>query len=187
MNPPAQRIVPFVFAAAVAMSATDAFACESFVIVPEASRLVLASYDGASQNASFSGTERISGRYAIVWSGGGEDEDLLEIRFLPDAVSMGRLPQDPEQPEVILTITNRDAAVIRLLGRETTARVLEGELAGVEGKATLVIGDVETGIDSGDRWWQAAILSVERATVEREWGAPADDEGDGACLDLVDS
>lgn len=163
------------------MSFVSLAAAESVVVVPESSRLALARYDGESHDASFRGTERISGRFAIAWRNE-NDEDLLEIRFAPDGASQRRLPSDPGQSDMAITVTNRDVAVLRLVGRETAARILEGELAAIEGTATLVIGDVETGIDDGARWWQAAILSVERAKVEREWAAvDGDDDGDGGC------
>ena len=125
-------------------------AAESVVIVPESSRLALASYDGDSHDASFRGTERISGRFAIAWRNDG-DEHLLEILFLPDASSMKRLPRERDEPGLAIAVTNRDAAVMRLLGRENGARLLEGELAAIEGSATLVIGDVETGVDDDGR------------------------------------
>jgi len=158
-------------------------AAESVVIVPESSRLALASYDGDSHDASFRGTERISGRFAIAWRND-SDEHLLEIHFLPDASSMKRLPRERDEPGLAIAVTNRDAAVLRLLGRENAARLLEGELAAIEGTATLVIGDVETGVDDDGRWWQAAILSVERTRVEQEWAATEDDDeesGDDGC------
>jgi hypothetical protein len=115
------------------------------------------------------GSERLHGRFVIAWIGDREDDDALDIRFTPDAMPARLLLSDTDAVDGEITLSNRDAAVLALLGPELAARVLEGELAGVEGHATLVVEDLESVTECRESSYQARVTTVESTRVSRTW------------------
>jgi hypothetical protein len=114
-----------------------------------------------------SARERLSGRFLVAWIGDRDDDDALAVHFVPDVLPEHWLGADCDLGS--LAIVNRDEVFLGLLGPELAALVAEGEFAGVEGEATLVLDSVEREVVCRGEVGAARIILIERVRVLRAW------------------
>jgi hypothetical protein len=135
------------------------------VLAAEPTSDISASDDAPMQTAA-SARERLAGRFIIAWIGDRDDDDALEVQFIPDALPADWLAVGCDIAS--LAIANRDEAILGLIGPELAALVLEGAFAGVTGDATLVVDSVECAAGGGQAG-AARITAIESVRVRSSW------------------
>ncbi len=151
---------PLLILLAVLLGATPCLSASDGFSTEQASPLRLAN-PRHGRVAHFVGKVRLSGKFFVGWEFSGRKPAHLRAVFFPDADSTGLLPHAAESgPVRELLFPDAAQALSILLDRETSQKILAGELSSAGGEAILTIGNYRTVVECDHRWYLAELLSA---------------------------
>lgn len=112
----------------------------------------------------FIGTVQLSGEFSIHWDLINGRHRYLRVIFFPNVKSIAVLPHPVWEESVKeIIFPQAEKATSKLVGPETTQRILAEELLSATGEATVTVGSYRTVIDCDQRSYLAELISVSKS------------------------